>query len=364
MCASRPAVKNILTKILVILGTIFACTLLLEAGLRIIGRLPSNLTDGYFEQHGNSYRMKKNMEKVTSWPSFTFTTKTNEHGYRDRKTGTKPIGRRNYYVFSGASETFANGVDFEDSFVGLFEDEAIRHGIDVVNLGTGGHRFPDQEELFKELLTKSSRKPGKVFVCLTPVNLPVFNLPYNNILVKSGYLFKRDSRVLPHIKVMAANVSSAYCFFRDNFRKLQAKLFKFNVAREALESFKMFKKTDRMFRKENVEEFTSSMDEFNGLCRKNNIELVFLYLPMIDGFNLDAIVRSYGDDPADYDASYYKALMKDYCASRGIRLINPEPALKDAYDKGVQLRFKFDPHYNKQANKIVADYLVKSVITQ
>ena len=129
--------KTFFNKIVIVIMTLIVSLILLEAGLRLIGRMPTNMTDGFYEQYGNSYRLKMDIKKVTNWPSFSYVTYTNSFGFRDKTTGTRQISDKPYYVFLGASDVFANGVNYEDSFVGVFDKLASNNGIEILNMGNG-----------------------------------------------------------------------------------------------------------------------------------------------------------------------------------------------------------------------------------
>lgn len=64
-------------KTFIVLTTIFVCIILLEIGLRVIGQTPSNTADGFFVQFGDSYRLKKNITKVTKRPSYSYVARRN-----------------------------------------------------------------------------------------------------------------------------------------------------------------------------------------------------------------------------------------------------------------------------------------------
>ncbi len=122
-----------------IVWTVLACLAGLEIGLRAVGRSPTNMAEGIADQYGDSFRLKKNITKTVKLPAFSYTVHTNEYGFRDASVGPKGLMGKPFDVFLGASDVFGNGVDFEDSFVGVFAQEASKRGIGVLNLAVGGH---------------------------------------------------------------------------------------------------------------------------------------------------------------------------------------------------------------------------------
>ena len=68
------------TSLFVVLPTLVLCLTMLEVGLRLMGRAPSNVTHGIFEQWGHTYRLQANMNKQIRTASFSFTVNTNAYG--------------------------------------------------------------------------------------------------------------------------------------------------------------------------------------------------------------------------------------------------------------------------------------------
>jgi hypothetical protein len=159
-------------KSVVVLSTVLACLVILEIGLRAIGRQPTNMADGVYEQDGDSFQLRKNMSKVIRYPAFSYTIYTNELGFRDRSTGPRELRGRPFYVFLGASDVFGNGVEFEETFVGILADAARKKGTEVLNLATGGHYFLDQEHLLRRFMETTRLTPSKVVLCVNALLYP------------------------------------------------------------------------------------------------------------------------------------------------------------------------------------------------
>lgn len=351
-------------KFLIIIITLLLCIIILEIRLRFIGQIPSNISEGIFEQDGNSYRLKKDIKKTINWPSFSYIVYTNSYGFRDKTSGLRKIDDKSYFIFLGASEVFANGVNYEDSFVGILNEFAQKQNdIEVLNLAVGGHRFLDQEKLFKDFINGKSSKPKKLFFCLNALTIPLFDEKYTNILVKNGYLFDKNSWKIAYLRLMIGNISSAYCYFRDRFRMLKNQ-WEINDDSDKLpQHLQSFSKKNRMFDPEIVQKFENQLKTFENYCHENDIELIYIYLPLIDGYRLNDILVQINQDPTNYDSSYYEKLLDDICNKRKIEYINLAPILKKHFDKGEQLRFEFDSHYTKQANRIVGEYLIKKIFS-
>jgi hypothetical protein len=350
-----------LQKALVIIFTISICLVVLEAGLRLTGRQPSNMADGISVQYGDSFRLKPNIKKTINYPAFSYTVYTNAYGFRDRSSSSAPPTDRAFYAFLGASDVFGNGVEYEDSFIGIFSESARQKGIDVLNLAVGGHYFLDQENLLKDFISTTHRKPSLVAFCVNELHIPKFDKVNSNILVKGGYVFNKTSWRAAYARLMIGQLSSAYCFFRDAVRRMQEKWLKYELNEKSPEFLQMYAKKGRMHDPANVEKFERYLDDLENFCKKNQMELVYVYIPISDNFRLDKILRLIGKNPDDFDPSYYEKLMTAYCEKKNMKLVNLRPVLQSHYDSGEDLRFKLDPHYNGLGNRIIGEYLIKEM---
>ena len=348
-------------KIAAVFLTLFCCVILLEAGLRLVGRRPTNMADGIAEQQGDSFRLKRNMSKTLKFPAFSYTVHTNEYGFRDASPGDKDLGEKPFAVFLGASDVFGNGVDYEASFVGIFAQEARKKGMEVLNLAVGGHYFLDQEALLREFMIETGLTPSHVFFCANALHIPKFDRRNENIVVKSGYVINRDRWQIAYLRLLAGNISSSFCFFRDAIRRIQERWFDFEVSSKSPEFLEIYSKSNPIRQPERLRAFEESLEEFEAFCRENGSELVYVYLPLSDSFKLGDMLRQVGEDPEAYDASFYETLMRSYCSSRGARLINLRPALQRHFDEGVEMRFRLDPHFNHFANRVIGDFLVREM---
>jgi hypothetical protein len=330
---------------------------MLELGLRATGRIPTNTIDGIAEQYGDSFRLKKNITKRFHYPAFSYTVFTDAYGFRDKATGEKDLEAHPFLAFLGASDVFGNGVDFESSFVGVFAQQASQRDFEVVNLAVGGHYFLDQEDLFKDFIKNTGLHPSTVFLCANALHIPKFDRRNHNIIVKNGYAIDKNGWRIAYLRLLAGESSAAYCFFRDGIRRIQERYMNYELKEDTYEFLQIYSRSNKIRDPERIAEFNNYLTEFAGYCRKNSINLVMVYLPLSDSFNLKEIVKKLGADPENYDSSFYEELIESYCRSNGIKLINIRPILERAHNEGQVIRFKLDPHYNDYANRIIGEFL-------
>jgi hypothetical protein len=346
----------------VVLFTILLCLIILEIGLRAVGRRPTNMADGIYEQDGDSFRLKKNATKLIRYPAFSYTVFTDEFGFRDRSTEHRDLRGKPFYAVLGASEVFGNGADYDDTFVGIFAKEAEKKGLEVLNLATGGHNFIDQERLLRQFIEETHLNPSAVLFCVNALHIPTFDQKIEHVIVKNGYVIDQSGWRITYMRLMAGNLSSAFCFFRDGVRKIQEKWFHQTRSSKSSEFLEAFSKANPIRSSARTRELEDYLTRFESFCRQNQIEPIYVYLPLSDSFKLNEILKQIGADPNDYDATYYETLMRSYAEHAEARLVDLSPVLKQAYDQGRELRFKLDPHFNLFANRLIGEYLAKALL--
>lgn len=356
--------KTVLEKFLVLSVTFVICLIILEIGLRISGRSASNTYQGEFVQYRDFYRLKKNLVKVNDWSTYSYTTVTNSMGARDSIPREIDINEKPYIVFLGASQVFGQGVDYEESFVGIFARRAAKEGYEVFNFAVGGHFLKEQEMIFRETLDSAERKPSLVVLGISSSSLNWFDTTHSTlepIMVKSGYLFYKSSWKKAYVRLIIKNTLSIYDFFRDVFWKLNAKWKMIEIGERLPKHFKLYTDESRVGSAEEAAMAEEYLDSFEKYCEENGIRLIYMFVPLVDSFRIKSVAEELGDDPSSYHPAMYEKIMIDYSNRSGVPLLNPRPLLEKYYRDGVQLSFDRDPHYNEFANKAVGDYITEAV---
>ena len=339
--------------VFLVLPTLLVCLAILEVGLRVAGRLPSNTTYGIYEQHGSGYRLRRNLTKLTRTPSFTHTIFTNSMGFRDRAPGDRKLGTVPYIAWVGDSIAFGNGVEYEQSFVGVFDELAAERGIESVNLAVGGHRLTDQEEVLSEFLDTVPVRPSWVVVVFTAVGMTTFEQRYDDIFVKNGYLFPVKGWLGPYLTITLGNASSAYCFVRDGIRKVQGR-FSSGDSKSKLQALEsLFSKKGPWAGTEVPARFEARLVRLDERIRRAGAEPVYIYMPSSVDLHAKEFLAVPGRNEGDYDFEVFQELLRRHAERAGIRLVNLLPVLRSHQDAGEELAFMRDPHYNVAANRLI-----------
>jgi hypothetical protein len=307
------------------------------------------------------YRHRKNMTKVSRTPSFTCTIHTNSYGLRDRAPGPRSLGSTPYWAFLGDSLTFGNGVDYDDTFVGVFARAASARGVDVVNLAVGGDELRQQQARFADFIAEAPARPSRVVVVVTAPMLAFFDSRKDDLIVKDGYLFSKNAWVLPYATVMLGNASASYCFFRDGVRKLQARLFPAGaqIARALLE---IFSRASRVARPDVAERLEAALAGLDASVRGVGATPVYVYLPSAADLRSGEFLALTGGRPEQYDFRQYERLVERHCRRAGIEFVSLHPTMEREQAKGERMSFAQDPHYTIAMNRVIGEALAAALL--
>lgn len=356
--------KKLINNLCIIIVVVFLCIFILDQGLRFLGRLPSNTSIGELEQFDDSYRMKKNFVKLINWPSFTYYIITNSFGFRDSKIGEKKIKNNKYITFLGDSMTFAQGVDYEESFVGVFNKKVKENnGFEVLNMGIGGHHIYDQEKLFYDFVEKRNEKPSHVIICMNEHFVYLFENTHKNNFIKDGYLFNKKKWKFAYLKRMLDSKIAAYSFFRNHLRSLQTKYIKMKKEK-SIPYLELYSKKNKMSDENIRKRLYSKLKQFDEYCNNFGVKTIYVYIPTADSFHFNNFLANYGEDENNYDVDLYEKIIKEYCENNAIEFYSIKSALEKQHKEGHMLRFKTDGHFNNFANKIIGEYLYEKIFVE
>lgn len=359
--SGTPAAAGPLVKAGLVIATLLICLLSLEAALRIMHRYPMDNSQGYFQEGGVSYVLKKNVKKEVVWPTVSFKVCTSEQGFRWKQTGPHPVGEKPYYVTLGSSDAFGNGLDYDKTFVGIVGDKLLqKDGVDMFNLAVAGHHLDEQIALFKQFASSTTNHPEAVMVVFNPLFIGGFDNIHKDCFVKRGDLFEKDGWRIAFTRKFLANTSAAYCFFRDGIRHLQQRYFE----RKDFElSFYIdrFSTHHRIHARETQAEFLQHINDLDNVIRGINAKPVFVYCPPVGVFVLNDLAAKGKVDPSLFDTRFFSDVVEGYCKDKGIDFINLEPLLEERYKKGEKLNFDADAHFNGPTSRLVGEALFNAV---
>jgi hypothetical protein len=358
--AKRSLLWNLVQSAALIGGTVLFCLVVLEGGLRILGRYQVGDIYGYLAPRAISFGLATNVSKTVNWPTHRWTVRTCDMGYRAKEIGSRGVGKRPHITVLGASDVFGNGLDYEQTFVGVLAEKLATNNIDVVNMGVGGHHLLEQMALFKEFVAGSRHLPTHVLIVLQPLMIGGYDDIHEGTIVRYGELFPENNWKRPVAKMILSRSLATYCFFRDGIRKIQHAYFErpdfsldFYIER--------YSTRHRIRSPEKTADFLKRLKELETYIRGIGATPVCVWAPTTGGFLLDSL-RAKGEvDGTLFDTQWFPELSRAHCETEGIQFINLEPMLQEMYNRGEKLNFDMDAHFNAPTSRVIGEFIYKSL---
>lgn len=357
---TKPGFITAIAKCLVVVGTLVLCLAILEVGLRATGRYRIGSLGGLWEQGGVSYRLKRNVTKRLEWPSMSFTVHTDDLGFRYKRTGPRSLEGKRYWAVLGSSDVFGNGLDYEQTFIGVLGEKLEHDAIELVNMGVGGQHLLEQKSIFEAFAASATSRPEKVIVVFNALLVGGYDDIHQNATIKMGELYPKDGWLLPLVKTMLSDVSADYRFFRDKIRNAQMKYF-------SHEDFSLSFYVERYSTKhpirtaERTADFLKQLRDLEQHIRGLGATPVCVYSPTVGGFLLNKLKAEGKLDGSLFDTEFFVELAQRHCAAEGIQFVNLEPMLQKKYNKGDKLNFDADAHFNGPTSRVIGEYLYEAL---
>ena len=215
----------------------------------------------------------------------------------------------------------------------------------MVNLAVGGHHIAEQQDMLREFLAAAPRSPQRVIFVFTPQTLALFDVRYDDLMVKDGYLFPRKNWRIPYLLMTLGNASSAYCFFRDAIRRLQYRWVP--GSRPAVPVEEDGGLLGGHPDPEVSRRFDARLSDLDAQIRGSGAEPVYVYLPTaLDLRKPEA--RADARRLAGRGAHPGLDALVRHGERAGIRVVDLLPSLQKVHDSGESMTFLEDMHFRAQ----------------
>ena len=308
------------------------------------------------------HTLRKNV-KYSNNVSFieTYELCTNNHGFKSK---CNQVDNKNYeFAFIGDSFTEATPIEYEDSFVGLFEENT---GYKTANLGIVS--YSPKIYLSKiNFLLKEGFKFDHVVIFIDISDFyddTNFYSIDDNLIVTEKYSKEKN---LKRRKFLRRNfpltnfymfVIKKYKFKKENNNKVEDNKLPVFTEKVDLKAKWTYSKTNKLEGYDiGIEEghklMTDHMAQLYEILNKNNIKMSLAVYPWPHQLN------------NDIENSLQVTIWKEFCENRCENFINYFPfffndmnnsSFLETYNK---FYFKNDPHFNKSGHKVLAEKLIE-----
>lgn len=296
---------------------------------------------------------------------FSFNMSTNSLGMRGPEVGDKTPETLRILAL-GDSFTFGFGVELEETFIALAEEQLrakISQGIEILNSGVPAYGLPDELAWLEHY--GLPLEPDSVLVNICLAN-DLFNATEEEIdkdIYKgsqgadrrslNAWLFRHSHSY--RLASQATPVRSIFGLPEAWFITRSRKITQMHTD----------KPSDLVLkgRREN----RAALARLAELARQHDFRLSAMLIPnhyhMVPAL-WERHLRFFGLDPADYDPDVPRRFFLDTLAELDIPVLDLLPLIQPKLNDGEQLYFKRDPHWTPAGNSFVADALSAFIIEE
>jgi hypothetical protein len=329
------------------------------------------------EHHKFHHNLKENISIEEEYNGQKYTVKTNSLGFRDKEIKNinyENIGKR--LVLIGDSFTFGVLLNYEDTFAGMIDDQLSQlkktgGGVpewEVLNLGVSSYSPIIYYNKIKYFLDKGLKFTHlAVFIDISDIEDEAIIYYYDESL-QSVQSVRDDKAVLNKFKVylknnffVTYNVLNYFHdkIFDDPYKNLEA--YKNPEAYLEYIHSNSFKRDKWTINHNVYEEYQAGIN--------NSLKYMKLLKLLCDEHNIKMYVAVYPWTTQLYFKDLESAqvkIWKQFSQENKVGFINLFPLFLDKKDSNADINKKikkyyipFDVHFNKEGNKIIADYFVK-----
>lgn len=318
---------------------------LAEIAFRLAGTPVAATMTGFYEPFGDSgYKLRSNASVLQDWVSGRFWVHTDARGFRvGENAPAAPEGDPDVLVL-GDSQTFGQGVEFEQSVIGVFAAAARENGVSVANAAVGGHSFLDQIALAKSILGERRMRPRAVLFCLTARAL-AYPDSVSRFVVVDGDLWDQQPTWTSRARTALSRNSALYVTLRNALKRG-------NAAGAASDIFALYATGPE--REARIAPLERALAELKAACDGAGASIVLAYLPLAIESKIDEMAR---DAHAAAATSAPLETARRLGADAGMPVIDCTPALDAVRSRGGQVSLVGDSHYGPAASREVGGLL-------
>ncbi len=318
------------------------------------------------------HSFRENVSTFDYWGKYKYRFITNSLGFKDKsnKEITKLTKSKKRIIIIGDSFTEGIGYEYDNTFVGLLDNDKITQNIEILNAGVASQSPIIYFKKIKYLIEEKKIKFDDLIVFLDISDIP--DEYYYNIDFDSSY--KKNFNLRDYLQEFFIKNSSIYLFLDLIFSKINQQKEKYILKYNASKEFKIdfFKTTNQkinLYKSLNVERGMWNHDikswNFHGfkgrkladlylnklftLCKENNIKFTLAIYPW-------PVHIFYEHDP-----SFHRDYWIDWAKNKNIKIIdffeyflkeNPEELIEKYFING-------DIHWNEEGHNFIYKILVK-----
>jgi len=320
----------------------------------------------------NFYELKKNCYAKEKWikKSKSYKVYIDENGFRFNGKTKNNFDKNDTAIFFGGSFTYGMGAEYENSFVGLIEEE--KKNYNILNLGVAGYSPSVFNYQLQELIKKNIF-PKKIFLVLDIVDvnseatnwdsnnenyrpINITSIPDKENNEKKFKNFKRKNFKVT--RIISTSINNSLRSLRYNFSRLNQKYKRPEKSQYGSFLFKDFEELDQNFWqpygfKNAIIKITKAIEKIASKSKEINAEFYIIIYPWPDSLE-------YGQDKFNWE-NFAEDLCKKNSCNKVINFFPDFEEIKKTSDNWVNKLFiEDDVHLTTFGHQIIAKKIIKN----
>lgn len=323
-----------------------------EAAFRLAGTRVIAAMGGFYESFADgTYKHRPSAAAYHDWASGTFWAYTDSSGFRVGDSDRQRAELSPDILVLGDSQAFGQGVEFEQSMIGVFASKANVAGLTVANAAVGGHSVRDQLEVSRWLASAQNCRPRVLLYCLSPRAL-AYPESISKAIVIDGGLWDAPPTWKDHLRRWLSSNSAVFVVGRDAARNVRNAIRPRKGPSAAADILTLYEQGAAQTIR--ARQLASSFEELMRTFGEPGPRLVFAYLPLAIEPKITEMAAA-----ANFSASSGAALETTAKLAEILRVpvVDVSPALEQVRTNGGSVTLKGDNHYGPEASRLVGERL-------
>jgi lysophospholipase L1-like esterase len=303
--------------------------------------------------------LKKNFVQENYFQFKRYRIITNSLGFRDSKIhNIEKNSSKRRLVFIGDSFTEGVGLNYEDTFVGIIDAYLSKYSISVLNAGVSSYSPKIYYRKIKNLIENEGINFSDLIVYIDISDIEdealFYSIDENYNIISREKKISQKNTTYNYIKNLLENNT----FIIFNSLSIVKEFIRPTPEHIKLKSFKRAR-LDNLYSNYGFEESLKYMNKLYELCVKNQINLIVSIYPWPTQILEEDL------------NSKQVQIWNNWSLQKKIELINYFPLLVKENISNEEKKkiiekfyFKNDVHFNKDGNKIIAEYFIKNFLKQ
>jgi hypothetical protein len=316
-----------------------------EIVFRMLGHTPTTELAGLYEQFGETFKHRPHVKTDANWVGGRFSVITDSEGLRcGEKDANRPATTANDVLVIGDSQTYGQGLSYEDTMVGRLA-AAAGPEVTIRNAAVGGHYLEDQFKLARWLYDRGMR-PKAAIIFLTPYLAASAGRENHARVGADGRLYSSNESWYSKITLWLKMHTVVYGQVRNAMKNF---IVVSDETPTAVSFFAVSKEQDEQTR------LRKSLAGFQQWASGHDISVLVVYTPLAIEVDFASVSKAAEAAHVKVDQDMPFRASQNTSAALNLEFYDLRSTLKSRFAQHLPLSLYKDPHYNADTSRASAD---------